>query len=781
MIAHFLASKEFPLKMLLNELDKKELLFFEFLTNYEKREDIEYVCNHVEDIEDFFREAKKLVGSDIKKLTKEKLIDILFQQYENFDFSTIVYKSIYCHHSEPEKIFFNTKLLAIERLASLIFLKNTCILNDNFLLNDIGKQEYSLEYFEKKFCLSNRPVLNTLGLVILIGKIDSKKEEISEEVRPYLMKLREMLLCLLFNQFEEIQNQQIEELQTINKKQAIELTNTKEELKRKEEIVLKLRDTTKKLSVEVKSLKKSVLSSESKEQQDSNSEILNQLYNDLRKRDQQIEQLTKELKNIKEKPLNLYQTLIDDLNNQILTLKTQNRERLYELREWKKKVEELQSKSIVTLLQEYIEKEGFTPELYSLIKPYFHEYQQQEVFEQENEKADDTPKVSEQKIGYCLIEDGKHYVVFPDKFKQEIKNLPEATYVGEWQFVKVDADGNFKWLFGYQYDETERDYLIHDFYSIIYRNNEPVMIKAMWDEKKVENLPPFVQLRENQVIAVDAKNQFLRFYRPIRHSIDTYMPSIRAKGHVAYFILKILPNGILVRNIETENEEFKLINAEEKNLKEQQIICMKEEEIVHVFPSSKFYTLSSFYKKAEHGVAEVKDDIVFIRKLSGEVAIVNDIPEGWKIEDGQVLKVDEFNNLLIASRGEYKETDVVERKKISSPSSNGASKKTYTEKIEIKKEVLIIGKITYEISYKMSLYKKGYRAEVIDGYEPWAKIKSALKDKDCVVLVTEYVSHDNMWRIKDENLDIPVIYSPYDGANRIAEQIEALDKQQSAI
>lgn len=778
MISDFLTQKGFPVSFFLNELDKKELIFLDFLSNLEKEEDIEEVCNCVEDINDFYNEIEDIVDADVnvKKLSKETLIDILTRRYEDLNFSNIVYKGIYYRHSKLEKTLFNTKLLAIDRTVSFIFFQNIHTISDRFLLNNIKKQGYSLEYLKKHFCLFNRPVLNTLGLVILIGKIDSQKEKFSEEAQLYLMEFKECLLYLLFLQFEEVQKKQIEELQQINKKQSIELTNARENLRKKEEMVLKLRDITKKLSIEVKNLKKNIVSLEEKGKQDPNSEILKQLYNDLRRKDQQIEQLTKDLKKLKEKPLNLYQTLIDDLNNQILMLKNQNREKLYELREWRKKAED-----VVTLLQEYIERNGFTHELYSIIEPYFHECTDQKIAEQHNEgeKENKIITASEQKIGYCLIEDGKHYVIFPDKTKQEIKNLPEGMYVGEWQFVKVDADGNFKWLFGYRYDETERDYLIHDFYSVIYRNNEPRMIKAMWDERKVENLPPFVQLRENQVIAVDAKNQFLRFYRPIKHSIDTYLPSIRAKGHTAYFILKILPNGMLVRNIETEEEEFKLINATEKELREQQIICMKEEEIVHVFPS-KFYTLSSLYKRAEHGIAEIRDGVVFIRKLSGEVAIVNDIPEWLNIEEGQVLKVDEFNNLLIASKVEEKESDAVERKKITL-SSNENAKKSYAEKIEIKKEVLIIGKISYELSYKMSLYKRGYRAEVIDGYEPWVKIKSALKDKDCVVVVTEYVSHDNAGRIKEENLDIPIIFSRYDGANRIAEQIEALYGQQNAI
>lgn len=85
--------------------------------------------------------------------------------------------------------------------------------------------------------------------------------------------------------------------------------------------------------------------------------------------------------------------------------------------------------------------------------------------------------------------------------------------------------------------------------------------------------------------------------------------------------------------------------------------------------------------------------------------------------------------------------------------------------------MLILGNNSYANSYKLSLLKYGYKAEVLEGFEPWTRINSELKETDIVVVITSHISHDNMWRIKKEVNDIPVIYSEYDRANRILEQI----------
>lgn len=99
-----------------------------------------------------------------------------------------------------------------------------------------------------------------------------------------------------------------------------------------------------------------------------------------------------------------------------------------------------------------------------------------------------------------------------------------------------------------------------------------------------------------------------------------------------------------------------------------------------------------------------------------------------------------------------------------------AVKKVLKQEIpEIKKNILIIGNKQYELSYKMTLLKYGYKAMIVEGYESWSKINSELRNTDLIVVITSFVSHDTMWRIKKDVTGIPIIYSEYDGANRILE------------
>jgi len=174
--------------------------------------------------------------------------------------------------------------------------------------------------------------------------------------------------------------------------------------------------------------------------------------------------------------------------------------------------------------------------------------------------------------------------------------------------------------------------------------------------------------------------------------------------------------------------------------------------------SCKFYTLSSYYDKFEYGTVEIKDGLAFLKKLSGEIVIINDAPDYLKpgIEDD----------------GEAQETDTVKRNVSNISTFKRVSKK---ERIEVTKQVLILGNKAYENSYKLCLLKFGYKAEVLEGFEPWAKISNVLRDTDVVVVVTSHISHDNMWRVKKEITDIPVIYSEFDGANRILEKVIAAE------
>lgn len=366
------------------------------------------------------------------------------------------------------------------------------------------------------------------------------------------------------------------------------------------------------------------------------------------------------------------------------------------------------------------------------------------------------------KIGYVDIQNDTHYVVFPDKTRGEITELPAAVYLAEGQFVLVDEFYRFRHAFQNRISPEESVYNIHSFAVFSTKSDEPRIEKGDGVFITLNNVPSSVQLRDKNIVSVDSKNNFLRYYRNVKHNADSFMPSVKAKGHRMAFVVKKLSEGLVLREVETGSEFFATVEAEEG-----QIICLDGDKVVTTFSSMKFYTYSSYYDRFEYGTVEIKEGLVFLRKLTGEKIIVKDAPE--MLENGQVIYVDENDNFCGIE--DSADEDILKRK----PSNIRAF--TRREKIQITKQVLILGNNTYANAYKLSMLKFGYKAEVLEGFEPWSKINTALKDMDAVVVVTSHISHDNMWRIKKEVLDIPVIYSSFDGANRILEQLLAMEQE----
>lgn len=376
------------------------------------------------------------------------------------------------------------------------------------------------------------------------------------------------------------------------------------------------------------------------------------------------------------------------------------------------------------------------------------------------------------RIGYCQIQDGKHYAVFPGKEKCEIFEIPISIYLAQNQFVLVDEYNRFQYAFPYWLNDNEMlSSNIASFAVVSLKDSSIFIDRGDNVLLKLNNIPSSVQLRDKNIVSVDSQNNFLRFYKQVRHNADSFMMSAKAKGHTLAFVLKILDDGVLLRDIETGKEFFRDMDTEGITFKEQQILCLHEGNIVHTLTSCKFYTLSSFYDRFEYGTVEIKEGLTFLKKLSGEIVMINDAPD--YLRTGQVAYVDENNNFCgIEDDGDGLEVDAVKRNVSNISTFKRVSKK---ERIEVTKQVLILGNKAYENSYKLCLLKFGYKTEVLEGFEPWAKISNELRDTDVVVVVTSHISHDNMWRVKKEITDIPVVYSEFDGANRILEQVLAAE------
>ena len=761
MFRAYLSDKSFSISDFVQELDKRELLFFFYLSSQRESDDILENIGSPDDVENFYKTVQKVVGSKIRKLPKEKMAEELVKRLEKRIPDTMVFSSVYDYHYDRDYTMFSPQLLAIERFTTMLFMKKIKKLFGS------NEEQFRLNFDELEdwYLFDNKPILNTLGLTILLAKMDTIQHDILKFA--FVNEMRDSLILLFSKQFLNIEIEKKLHYEELLRKKDLLVERNLKEVTKKEELFKKTKEQCQELSKQLKNIeketKKTIQESVKKAERESEAKYRAEIT----RLEELAESLREEKREQQERDKKKWEDSSIHLKNEIKVLKQKEKEYLSELSQYKRKISAIESKTLETTLKEYFKEHELSNEVRELLKEKLMTHEVA-VSEDSREPAVVGHK-TEQRIGYCQIEQDRHYVIFADGEKIEIQDIPVSTYIGQNQFVKVDISGAFKYIFGYRYVPSERDYQIVDFGSIIYKGSEPFMIKAIWDERKIENLSSHIHLRDSQVISVNGRGELVRFYGSVHHNADNYMESIKAKGQEAYYVMKSFPNGMMLRSLSTGEETFQEIDFNGYEVKEQEILCVKDNQVVHVYRSPRFYTHSSYYKKAQTGVAEIQEDKVFIRKLSGEIVIVNDIPARFSILEGDTLVVDENANFITVKKEKRMDTPV-ERKRM------GISKQTpkkRSERIKIEREVLIVGKITYENSYKMAFFKNGYRAEVIDGYDPWNRIRSSLKDKDAVVVVSDFISHDNMYRLKDEGLDVPLLFPEHDGANRILEEVEA--------
>ena len=108
-----------------------------------------------------------------------------------------------------------------------------------------------------------------------------------------------------------------------------------------------------------------------------------------------------------------------------------------------------------------------------------------------------------------------------------------------------------------------------------------------------------------------------------------------------------------------------------------------------------------------------KSEELFIRKMNGELRLLNNYPAF--VKNGQTVYIDEFNNFLSIKRDD----SIISNNPTKRYSTNKSFKRlNRTETMKISKNVTILGNKNFENSYKLGLLKYGYRAEIIEGFEP---------------------------------------------------------------
>lgn len=745
--------------ILLNEFDKKELYYVK-----------KYIKEEIEDIDygAFSSELQKEDLNYIKKTDKNNImVEILKEGYENVSFDKYIRC---CYTDEPfskDESAFYYALNSV--IAESIANKIKKLLKDKTFSMKNNMQKFIDTLFPKNI----RSARNLFEEFFLIMGMSLQEDE-EFPIKEYTQEEINMLGNDFLHNYVYLNEVIFKYHSNVIKNVKIEVEGFEETIKRNERTIEKYKKIIKKYEGRKKE----------EFQFEKMKENMNELKKELDIKNQIIDKLTREIQDNKERPLKLYNSMIDNLNDQIANLKLINKERQIELKQIKKEYDKIIQNPTLEVVKKYIENNGVNEELIAIISPYTkQECDVEEIVEEKQEIIEEPQPVAVNRIGYCVIDDNKHYVSFNYNDRlYELNGLPEGTYLAENQFILVSPEYNFKWAYSYKYDNS---YLTGINIAIVkgFNQEENYLIVGYSDEKEekvdLRNFPN-PRFKLGQVIGIH-DGTIARMYRPISYNMDSFILSIKAKQHNAYFVLKNFNTGFFVRNIITGEELLKSFELKDNiAIEEGNIICTNDSRLVTTFKSSRFYTMSSLYNKSYIGVLSADNKNFFVIKSNGEKVIVNNIPPNIDSGlDGEIIKIDEFNNFIRFEKHDeaFNQVQALDKRIEKKPRNNSVFTGSLKAKTGVR--VLIIGNVSYENSYKLAFFKEGIDVEVIEGFDSWGKIAASIKESNYVIIVLNHVSHDNMWRIKRSTPEIPVIYSEYDGANRLVELIAQQNTKES--
>lgn len=775
MLDEFLNELSFPLHSFYKELDRKQLLFLYFCCQGE--EDVEELPQN-DNLFTIFNEMTSKKNIMLRKLKKQEVINDLTNFYKE-DTKGFV-KLLQYEFCNPDLILINNMLKGIYLVVEYTFRKKIKNIIKVVTTNENHSDFNSIldEYF-----MNEKPLLNFLGAISLIVKIDTFCSQHNfSSISDHILNIKLSLLERLMYYYHQFDVQEHINLSKDLVSMEAKIDKLTKDLQKNKDTLLKSRQLSKTIMAEKKELTKQIkeltkqIKDISKEKVNDDSEIVTQLINDLRNKDDIIRQKDIEIKELKERPSSMYTTLINDLNKQILLQKEQNRDKTKEIRELKNTLFKYDNMDFNEYLKKYLSKGSLSKKSFEIISPYYEQYEKNLIEKEKAIAIIEKPK-KESYIGRCIISGQTHYVSFPNGTEVEITNIPENTYLAEGQFILIDQEGRFRWSYQYKYNKYDNDYIIKKFASIVEMGVKVDIGNGILEI--INKVPQNIQFRDKQIVALGANNDYIRYYTPLKYNADYFLKSALVRGYSVSYVIKVFQQGCLLRNIETSEEYFKDIDSNNFQIKEQIIVVLKNDKVINTINNTKFYTLSSYYKNVQYGTVEIKEDRVLLRKLNDEIVLVSGVPMNLEVVTGQVINIDEYNNYLSLR---FEDTPEELRKPFLNSILYKKNKVTKTQQpnIELNKSVCILGNISFDKNYKLACYKIGYKAEVIDGFSSWEKIFMQIKNIDLAIVIPSFISHDNMWKLKGLK-DIHILFPDSDGANRITNEILEYEKKKQAV
>jgi hypothetical protein len=429
-------------------------------------------------------------------------------------------------------------------------------------------------------------------------------------------------------------------------------------------------------------------------------------------------------------------------------------------------IDRISAVSIYDRLSKYLDTQGLDERLKDLIDLHYKAPLQSEDYVEEA-----APALSmKEQMGVCEIIEGEHYFRDLSNGLNQIISIPEESYIPNNSFVKVDSKYNYIHGYSYQFVSKRLRDKIDEFVSLIVEGDKLFAQRGDGKIVKLSN-PQRYSLRNKNFVAINKNNEILTFYKRTPFVIDYYLESISAKNHSAYLILKVVDNGVVVRDIINENEEFIKIDSE--SLNQYEIIFMNSNEIINSLDNPSFYTRSSKYENAKLGQTRIINNRVYVEKSNSEIVLLRRILYNSVLEEGQLVRYDEFNCFINIEKC-TEELSSSDEMKILSYRSNNKEVTDVSERQHIKCEkgkILVVGNTKLQNSYIRVLSSEGYQSEVVDGYAPFDKILKAANSNEMIVVVTEHASHKNYFMLKDKYQG-KVVYTHKGGSNRILDVIQ---------
>jgi len=772
--------KNFDLSIedLVKELDKEQLMVLAYLTSVESEQELDDLFYDEKDFSFILKNIRQ--GKLSKKINKEFVEERIISSFEWLDGTNGIYETFYKHGMKEPVLHFVPTVYALYHFIGTLTDRKVGMWMNN-LSKGQNKKETLLtefEFFKTTIWIEGKPLLSSLSFIYFLAKIEGISKRMNEMELDLFNNTMDTLKEMIWTWFtlclqENLLNKNLEKDKE-KKQLQFKLEKQVNTMNQKDENIKKLKEKHRNAMIQEKD-KVFELDKELSEYRFK----LNKINNEWEEKYQLLEKSYL----LQKRELSTLSTTTKKQEEQINLLKKEVK--IYYKKLEENKEEKVNADSPVSF-EEWLNNgeiylkdtkfDNYRDQIETLLETYKSKVPDEINDSVEVEQIKEEVVLPKNRIGYCVIEENRHFVIYPNGEKQEILNISNATYFQPFQFVTVSPTGQFIKNYQYAYLESSRDYNIHQFGVVHLKEDGAVVQTGDNAFLTLEKIPMTTKLREGQLVSFDNKNQYIRFYFPVKPSLDGFYESMKARGQKPFVLLRKLSGGYILRDIITNEEIFSVIDELEKwNVEERQVILMQEDTVCQVFRHSKFYTLSSYYQFAEHAsVKRIEGEDIFIEKMSGEIVKLLDKPTHIELEVEQVVKIDEYHNYLHLEHSTEMKNSLTDERKRLAQTQQRKTNYTPSAPIEIKKDVLIIGKITYEFNYKTALLKHGFRTNVVDGYEPWVKIKQASKQKDIIVVVEDFISHDNMYRVKDELMEHSIIYSEKDGANFIAEKINQL-------